>query len=270
MAATVMLAGVPRISEPLVNVFYGYETLTSLIARGYGSANGVHESALFAAGVVLFVTVLCLSLGSQYIEARIRRRLGVSNEPRHQTALIQDDRTVYEAAAGTAVGLSGVTFAVGLAALLGLVAIDAPAAGLELSVVFGALLLALGTSVAGFGAASRFGYVDAAPQPSAGIVAAAAFTGIWFIVGAIVSGAVGLGTGGRLGVGIVLGDRVRDDRAPSRRYRIDGAAGPSPASVGSRSSPASSAPDGSRCSSGTMRRCSATPSFLWSCCSPRW
>jgi len=41
-----------------------------------------------------------------------------------QTALIQDDRTVYEAAAGTAVGLSGVTFAVGLAALLGLVAID--------------------------------------------------------------------------------------------------------------------------------------------------
>jgi len=143
-----------------------------------------------------------------------------------QTALIQDDRTVYEAAAGTAVGLSGVTFAVGLAAaLLGLVAIDAPVAGLELSVVFGALLLALGTSVAGFGAASRFGYVDAAPQPSAGIVAAAAFTGIWFIVGAIVSGAVGLGTGGRLGVGIVLGDRVRDDRAPSRRYRIDGAAG---------------------------------------------
>jgi len=139
-----------------------------------------------------------------------------------QTALIQDDRTVYEAAAGTAVGLSGVTFAV-LAALLGLVAIDAPVAGLELSVVFGALLLALGTSVAGFGAASRFGYVDAAPQPSAGIVAAAAFTGIWFIVGAIVSGAVGLGTGGRLGVGIVLGDRVRDDRAPSRRYRIDGA-----------------------------------------------
>jgi len=186
-----------------------------------------------------------------------------------QTALIQDDRTVYEAAAGTAVGLSGVTFAVGLAAL-GLVAIDAPVAGLELSVVFGALLLALGTSVAGFGAASRFGYVDAAPQPSAGIVAAAAFTGIWFIVGAIVSGAVGLGTGGRLGVGIVLGGIARDDRAPSRRYRIDGARRPSPASVGSRSSPASSAPDGSRCSSGTMRRCSATPSFLWSCCSPRW
>lgn len=76
MAATVMLAGVPQISEPLSNVFYGYETLTSLIANSYGSAHGIHQSALFAAGVVLFVTVLCLSILSQYIEARMRRRLG--------------------------------------------------------------------------------------------------------------------------------------------------------------------------------------------------
>jgi len=146
-----------------------------------------------------------------------------------QTALIQDDRTVYEAAAGTAVGLSGVTFAVGLAALLGPCGDRRPVAGLELSVVFGALLLALRTSVAGFGAASRFRYVDAAPQPSAGIVAAAAFTGIWFIVGAIVSGAVGLGTGGRLGVGIVLGGsrsrrprslaKISDRRCPQGRRR---------------------------------------------------
>jgi len=144
MAATVMLAGVPRISEPLVNVFYGYETLTSLIARGYGSANGVHESALFAAGVVLFVTVLCLSLGSQYIErAYASPPRGCRMSRATQTALIQDDRTVYEAAAGTAVGLSGITFAVGLAALLEPCGDRRPVAGLELSVVFGALLLAL-------------------------------------------------------------------------------------------------------------------------------
>jgi phosphate transport system permease protein len=76
MAATVMLAGVQRIPEPITNVFYGYETLTSLIAANYGNASGVQESALFAAGVVLFVTVLCLSVASQYIEARMRRRLG--------------------------------------------------------------------------------------------------------------------------------------------------------------------------------------------------
>ncbi|AEH37428.1 phosphate ABC transporter permease subunit PstC [Halopiger xanaduensis] len=76
MAATVMLAGIQRIPEPITNVFYGYETLTSLIAANYGHANNVFESALFAAGVVLFVTVLCLSIASQYIEARMRRRLG--------------------------------------------------------------------------------------------------------------------------------------------------------------------------------------------------
>ncbi|MGQ3723052.1 phosphate ABC transporter permease subunit PstC [Natrialba aegyptia] len=76
MAATVMLAGTQAIPDPVTNVFYGYETLTSLIARGYGSSTGVHESALFAAGIVLFVTVLCLSIASQYIEARMRRRLG--------------------------------------------------------------------------------------------------------------------------------------------------------------------------------------------------
>jgi phosphate transport system permease protein len=122
-----------------------------------------------------------------------------------QSVLVRDDRTLYEATAGTAVGISGVAFAVGLAALLGVFAIDDPIAGFELSVAFGAVLLVLGASVVGFGIASRFGYVDAAPQPSAGIVAATAFTGIWFAVGAIVSGAVGLGTGARFGAGVVLG-----------------------------------------------------------------
>jgi phosphate transport system permease protein len=122
-----------------------------------------------------------------------------------RSALVRDDRTLYEAAAGGAVGLSGVAFAVGLAALLGVVGVDDPVAGVQLSVAFGAVLLALGLSVVGFGTASRLGYVDAAPQPSAGLIAAVAFTGIWVATGAIASGAVGLGTGGRLGVGAVLG-----------------------------------------------------------------
>ncbi|WP_058365711.1 phosphate ABC transporter permease PstA [Haloparvum sedimenti] len=122
-----------------------------------------------------------------------------------RTALVRDDRTAYEAAAGAAVGISGIVFVVGLATLLGVVGIDDPVAGLELSVLFGVVLLALGVTVVGFGMASRLGYVDAAPQPSAGIVAAAAFTGIWFAVGAAVSGAAGIGTAGRLAVGAVLG-----------------------------------------------------------------
>jgi len=79
MAATVMLRNVPRIGEPLYNVFYGYETLTSVIASDYGSANGIHEHALFAAGVILFITVMVLSLGSQYIQVRMDRKLGGGN-----------------------------------------------------------------------------------------------------------------------------------------------------------------------------------------------
>jgi phosphate transport system permease protein len=76
MAATVMLRGVPRLTDPLVNVFYGQETLTSLIARNYGEADGLQMDALFVAGVILFVTVLVISVGSQYIEWRMRRKLG--------------------------------------------------------------------------------------------------------------------------------------------------------------------------------------------------
>ncbi|NEU58543.1 phosphate ABC transporter permease subunit PstC [Halorussus sp. MSC15.2] len=76
MAATVMLRNSPALPDPIYNVFYGYETLTSLIAARYGNAHGLQFNALFAAGVVLFVTVLFLSVGSQLIEKRMRRKLG--------------------------------------------------------------------------------------------------------------------------------------------------------------------------------------------------
>jgi len=76
MAATVMLRNSPALPEPLYNAFYGYETLTSLIAARYGDAHGLQFNALFAAGVVLFVTVLALSVGSQIVEARMERELG--------------------------------------------------------------------------------------------------------------------------------------------------------------------------------------------------
>ncbi|MFB6256169.1 MAG: phosphate ABC transporter permease subunit PstC [Haloplanus sp.] len=76
MAATVMLRGVPQLTNPLVNVFYGQETLTSLIARNYGEADGLQMDALFVAGVILFITVLAISVGAQYIEWRMRSKLG--------------------------------------------------------------------------------------------------------------------------------------------------------------------------------------------------
>lgn len=78
MAATVILANVIRFPDPLVDVFGNTITLTSLIASQHGAAHGnpLQMSALFAAGVVLFVTVMILSVGSQLVEAHMRRRLG--------------------------------------------------------------------------------------------------------------------------------------------------------------------------------------------------
>jgi phosphate transport system permease protein len=76
MAATVMLRGVPELTEPLYNAFYGQETLTSLIANNYGEADGLQMDALFVAGVILFITVLIISIGAQYIEWRMYQKLG--------------------------------------------------------------------------------------------------------------------------------------------------------------------------------------------------
>ncbi|QSG11046.1 ABC-type phosphate transport system, permease component [Halapricum desulfuricans] len=76
MAATVILANVTRLPDPLTDVFGNTITLTSLIANQHGTASGLQLSVLFAAGVVLFITVISLSIGSQYIEARMQRKLG--------------------------------------------------------------------------------------------------------------------------------------------------------------------------------------------------
>lgn len=76
MAATVMLRNSPRIAEPLYNVFYGYDTLTSVIAANYGTSSGLQKDSLFVAGVILFISVLFLSIGSQLIEERMEQKLG--------------------------------------------------------------------------------------------------------------------------------------------------------------------------------------------------
>ncbi|WP_435175567.1 phosphate ABC transporter permease subunit PstC [Halorussus sp. AFM4] len=78
MAVTVMLPHQQVLPDPIYDVFRGTETLTSLIAGQYGVASGNQMSALFAAGVVLFVTVLGLSIASQLVEAHMERKLGGS------------------------------------------------------------------------------------------------------------------------------------------------------------------------------------------------
>lgn len=76
MAVTVMLANVTELPDPLSDIFESTITLTSAIASQYGNASGLQLSALFAAGVVLFTTVMAISVGSQVIERRMEQKLG--------------------------------------------------------------------------------------------------------------------------------------------------------------------------------------------------
>ncbi|MXR20016.1 phosphate ABC transporter permease subunit PstC [Halobacterium bonnevillei] len=77
MAATVMLTHTKGFPSPVFDVFSNYgETLTTVIAFEGGNASGIHMSALFAGGVVLFVTVMLLSVTSQYVEWRMYQKLG--------------------------------------------------------------------------------------------------------------------------------------------------------------------------------------------------
>lgn len=77
MAATVMLSHTKGFPGPPFDVFSGFgETLTTVIAFEGGNASGVHLGALFAAGVVLFVMVMVLSVTSQFVEWRMHRKLG--------------------------------------------------------------------------------------------------------------------------------------------------------------------------------------------------
>jgi len=76
MAATVMLSHTKGFPTPVFDVFAGYgETLTTVIAFEGGNASGLHLSALFAGGVVLFFMVMVLSVTSQFVEWRMEKKL---------------------------------------------------------------------------------------------------------------------------------------------------------------------------------------------------
>ncbi|WP_440989780.1 phosphate ABC transporter permease subunit PstC [Haloarchaeobius baliensis] len=77
MAATVMLSHTKGFPSPAFDVFSNYgETLTTVIAFEGGNASGIHLSALFAGGVVLFFMVMVLSVTSQWVEWRMEKKLG--------------------------------------------------------------------------------------------------------------------------------------------------------------------------------------------------
>ncbi|WP_394346049.1 phosphate ABC transporter permease PstA [Halorussus pelagicus] len=108
----------------------------------------------------------------------------MANDDRN--ALVREGTTVPELVAAAAVGLSALLFALALAANFEILTITDSVAGVPMVSALGALLALLGLTVVGFGVGSRVGVLSTEPQADAGLVAASAFAGIWFVVGGLV------------------------------------------------------------------------------------
>ncbi|MFC7081855.1 phosphate ABC transporter permease PstA [Halorussus caseinilyticus] len=118
--------------------------------------------------------------------------------------LVREGTSTVEATAAATVGLSALLFALGLAAQFEILTITDSLAGVQMTTILGALLALIGLAVVGFGVGSRFGVVSTEPQADAGLVAATAFAGIWFVVGGLVgSQTLGLGSVGWFAVALL-------------------------------------------------------------------
>ncbi|MFB6192217.1 MAG: phosphate ABC transporter permease PstA [Haloarculaceae archaeon] len=121
-------------------------------------------------------------------------------------SVVRGETTGTGAIAAVAVAIAAVLFAVGITAMFEIVSLTDPIGGVPTVAVLGGLLTALGLAVIAFGVGSRLEFVETNPRPSAGLVAAVAFTGIWFAVGGLVGAhLLGLGTVGWLAVALLVG-----------------------------------------------------------------
>ncbi|WP_123535570.1 phosphate ABC transporter permease PstA [Halosimplex salinum] len=123
-----------------------------------------------------------------------------------ESTVVREDTSTYEAVAGLTVGLAAILFFLGLAATVDIVSVTGTLAGLGTLTALGLLLVVMGLAVVAFGLASYRGIFPTDPRASAGLVAATLFSGLWFLVGALVgSETLGLGFGGGLAVGLLVG-----------------------------------------------------------------
>src|SRR5437764_3898787 len=72
IAVVLVIGAAPTIGKHLFNQGY---SLASVIANEYGEASGIHISALFAAGLVLFVLTLIVNIIARGLVARGQRGL---------------------------------------------------------------------------------------------------------------------------------------------------------------------------------------------------
>ena len=69
-AVTILIGDAPRLGEHLFSQGY---SLAAVIANEFGEAQGLHRSALFAAGLVLFVLTLLVNGIARFFVVRAAR-----------------------------------------------------------------------------------------------------------------------------------------------------------------------------------------------------
>ncbi|MEJ2250699.1 MAG: phosphate ABC transporter permease PstA [Candidatus Lokiarchaeota archaeon] len=69
------------IPSPITNVFSGIRTITATIALELGDATGLHQDALFALGIILFLITLLINTSANLILSRLNKKFqGISEE----------------------------------------------------------------------------------------------------------------------------------------------------------------------------------------------
>jgi phosphate transport system permease protein len=130
-------------------------------------------------------------------------QLGIDQTDATRSALVEGDTSTYERVAASIVGISIVTFTLGITTLFRVTTLETTEPiGVNLYQLFGIAVTIVGIGVIGLGLASRFDLAETEPDPYTGAVPLLVVAALWLLAGGIVG--VSLLNAGTLG-GAALG-----------------------------------------------------------------
>jgi phosphate transport system permease protein len=131
--------------------------------------------------------------------------VGVDRSDTARSTLVAGDTSAYERVAASVVGLSIVTFALGITTLFRVTSVQSfQPLGVGLYQLYGLAITLTGLGTVGLGLASAAGLAETEPDPYTGGVPLAIVSVLWLATGGILgTGLLGLGTVGSIGLGIV-------------------------------------------------------------------